>query len=71
MLLLLLFSCIKFRDEKVAFHAGFLPAGSYQYSYTLQTNIPGSYQVRPAFGYQAFFPEVNGRSDGFVFEITK
>ncbi|MCA9996333.1 MAG: hypothetical protein KDE56_11330, partial [Anaerolineales bacterium] len=65
------FNRIEFRDEKVVFHAGFLPAGSYQYSYTLQTNIPGSYQVRPAFGYQEFFPEVNGRSDGFVFEITK
>lgn len=65
------FNRIEFRDEKVVFHAGFLPAGSYQYSYTLQTNIPGSYQVRPAFGYQEFFPEVNGRSGGFVFEITK
>ena len=55
--------------ERVVFLSDFLPAGTYQYSYTLQTTIPGRYQVIPATAREAFFPEVFGRSDGFVFEI--
>jgi hypothetical protein len=47
-----------------------LPAGTYQYSYTLQTTIPGTYQVNPATARLEFFPDVFGRSNGFLFEIT-
>ncbi|MDX1412747.1 MAG: Ig-like domain-containing protein [Candidatus Promineifilaceae bacterium] len=64
------FNRIEYRDEKVVFLSNFLPAGTYQYTYTLQTAIPGEFQVMPAIGYQEFFPEVFGRSEGMRFEIT-
>ncbi len=64
------FNQIEYRDEKVVFSSDFLPAGTYQYTYTLQTVIPGEFQVMPAVGYQEFFPEVFGRSDGMLFSIT-
>ena len=63
------FNRIEYRDEKVVFLADFLPAGTYQYTYFLQTNIPGDYQVMPTFAREAFFPEVNGRADGMLFTI--
>ena len=65
------FNRIEYRDEKVVFLADFLPAGTYQYTYYLNTAIPGEYQVMPAVGYQQFFPEVFGRSDGKLFSITE
>ncbi len=65
------FNRIEYRDEKVVFLADFLPAGTYQYTYYLKTIIPGEYQVMPAVGYQEFFPEVFGRSDGMLFSITE
>jgi uncharacterized protein YfaS (alpha-2-macroglobulin family) len=65
------FNRIEYRDEKVVFLSEFLPAGTYQYTYFLQTNIPGEYQVRPAIASQEFFPEVFGRSDGMLFSILE
>jgi uncharacterized protein YfaS (alpha-2-macroglobulin family) len=65
------FNRIEYRDEEVRFYADYLPAGTYQYTYYLQANIPGAYQVMPAQAKQAFFPEVNGRSDGMRFTITE
>ena len=65
------FNNIEYRDEKVVFLAEFLPAGTYQYTYTLQTNIPGVYQVMPAIAYEQFFPDVFGRSAGFLFTIAE
>lgn len=51
------------------FTAEFLPAGTYQYTYYLQTTLPGTFQVPPASAWQEFFPDVFGRSDGIVLEI--
>lgn len=65
------FDNIEYRDEKVVFTSSFLPAGSYQYTYYLQTNIPGEFQVMPAMAYQEFFPEVFGRSAGSLFAIME
>jgi hypothetical protein len=64
------FNRIEYRDEKVVFLSEFLPAGTYQYSYFLQANIPGEYQVRPALAVEEFFPEVFGRSDGMLFTVS-
>jgi alpha-2-macroglobulin len=64
------FNHIQYRDDRVIFQAQFLPAGTYQYSYYLQTNIPGSFQVRPAVAYESFFPDIFGRSEGFIFTIA-
>lgn len=65
------FDHIQYRDEKVVFLSQFLPAGTYQYSYFLQSNIPGTYQVMPATARELYFPEVFGRSDGMIFTITQ
>ncbi len=64
------FEDIQFRDEKVVFTSQFLPAGTYQYTYYLQTSLPGEFQVMPALAYQEFFPETFGRSDGMLFTIS-
>jgi uncharacterized protein YfaS (alpha-2-macroglobulin family) len=63
------FERIEYRDEQVRFLSSYLPAGTYQYTYFLQTTIPGDFQVMPATARQEFFPEVFGRSDGLVFTI--
>ena len=65
------FDHIQYRDEKVVFLSQFLPAGTYQYSYFLQPNIPGTYQVMPATAREDYFPEVFGRSEGAIFTITE
>ncbi|MFO7684149.1 MAG: alpha-2-macroglobulin, partial [Chloroflexota bacterium] len=64
------FNRIEYGDEEVRFFADYLPAGTYQYTYYLQANIPGEYQVMPAQAQQAYFPEVFGRSDGMKFTIA-
>jgi uncharacterized protein YfaS (alpha-2-macroglobulin family) len=63
------FDRIEFRDEQVRFLSSYLPAGTYQYTYYLQTTIPGDYQVMPTTARQEFFPEVFGRSDGLLFTV--
>ena len=64
------FNRSEFRDEKVAFFSDYLPAGTYQYSYTWQPTIPGAYQVMPATARESYFPEVFGRSDGALLTVT-
>ncbi len=65
------FNRIEYRDEKVVFYSEFLPAGTYQYTYYLQTTIPGVYQVRPTLAREEFFPELFGRSEGMLFVIEE
>ncbi len=65
------FNRIEYRDAKVVFRSNFLPAGTYQYTYFLQTNIPGEFQVMPATARETFFPEIFGRSDGKLFMIME
>jgi uncharacterized protein YfaS (alpha-2-macroglobulin family) len=65
------FNRIEYRDDRVVFLSDFLPAGTYQYSYFLETPIPGNYQVRPAVAYEEFFPEVFGRSAGLGFTVEE
>lgn len=61
------FDRTEFGDDRVVFYSKFLPAGTYQNTYELQTVLPGEYQVIPTTARQEFFPEVFGRSDGFLF----
>jgi uncharacterized protein YfaS (alpha-2-macroglobulin family) len=63
------FDRIEYRDEQVRFLSQYLPAGTYQYTYYLQTTIPGEFQVMPTTARQEFFPEVFGRSEGLVFTV--
>jgi hypothetical protein len=59
------------RDEKAVLFANYLPAGVYQYTYTIRASLPGEYRVIPTHAEQMYFPEVFGRSDGALFEITQ
>jgi len=57
------------RDERLVLFATTLPRGSYEYTYMLQMGLPGEYRVLPAHGYEMYFPEVMGRSDGMIFTV--
>ena len=63
------FSNIEFRDEKVVLYSSFLPAGTYEYVYSIRAGLPGTYNVIPASGSQFYMPEVFGRSAGSSFTI--
>lgn len=65
------FSDTDLRDEKLVLFATSLPAGTYEYTYLLQAGLAGEYQVLPVTGYEMYFPEVMGRSDGLVFTVQR
>jgi uncharacterized protein YfaS (alpha-2-macroglobulin family) len=56
-------------DERIAWSADFLPAGTYELTYTLSLTQPGEYQVLPSRAWQFYFPDVQGISAGTVFNI--
>jgi uncharacterized protein YfaS (alpha-2-macroglobulin family) len=64
------FSQTQLRDEKVVLSASFLPAGTYEYTYTLRAGLPGEYRVMPPVGYEFYLPEVYGRGEGGLFTIS-
>ena len=57
------------RDEKVALFSDFLPKGTYEYTYLLRATVPGTFNVMPSIAYQAYQPEVFGRSDSAVVTV--
>jgi uncharacterized protein YfaS (alpha-2-macroglobulin family) len=63
------FSNIEFRDEKVLLYSTYLPAGTYEYVYTIRPGLEGTYNVIPATAQEFYFPEVYGRSAGMAFTI--
>jgi hypothetical protein len=63
------FSNIEFRDEKVVLNATYLPAGTYEYVYTIRPGLEGVYNVIPPTGREFFFPDVFGRGDGSTFTV--
>lgn len=63
------FSNIEFRDEKVVLTTTYLPAGTYEYTYTIRAGLAGAYNVIPPTGGEAYFPEVYGRGAGMLFTI--
>ncbi|MBE0688762.1 MAG: alpha-2-macroglobulin, partial [Anaerolineae bacterium] len=64
------FGDIEFRDEKAVLNATYLPAGTYEFVYTIRAGLPGVYNVIPATAREAYFPEVFGRSAGAQFTIN-
>jgi hypothetical protein len=56
-------------DETITWTADYLPAGTYELTYTLIPTQAGQFQVLPAHAWQAFFPDVQGTSAGKMFEI--
>jgi uncharacterized protein YfaS (alpha-2-macroglobulin family) len=65
------YSRSELRDEKVVLFADYLPAGTYEYTYTFRAILPGEYQVIPTFANEFYFPEVFGRGDGELFVISE
>jgi alpha-2-macroglobulin len=63
------FSNITFHDEKVIFNATYLPAGTYNYIYTMRPSVEGTYNVIPPTAREFYFPEVYGRGDGSTFTV--
>jgi hypothetical protein len=64
-----LFGEARLYDNRIAWTAEYLPAGTYELTYTLVILQPGEYRVLPAWAYQIYFPEVQGSSAGEVFTI--
>ena len=56
-------------DDHIAWTADYLPAGTYELTYTLVADQAGEYQVLPARAWQFYFPEVQGNSAGEQFSI--
>ncbi len=63
------FSQTEMRDEKIVLFAEYLPRGTYEYTYLMRAGVPGEFLVLPTTGYQMYFPEVFGRSDGARFTV--
>ena len=64
------FNHVDMRDNRVALFATYLPKGVHQYVYFLQATTSGGFNVLPARGYEMYFPEVWGRTDGGTFSVT-
>ncbi len=64
------YSRSELRDEKVVLFADYLPAGTYEYSYTFRATLPGDYHVIPTVASEFYFPEVFGRSAGRLLTIA-
>lgn len=60
-------------DDRVTWAANFLPAGTYQLTYTINLTHPGEFQVLPARAWQVYFPEVQAISAGekFIIEVDR
>jgi uncharacterized protein YfaS (alpha-2-macroglobulin family) len=65
------YSRSEMRDDKVVLFADYLPAGTYEYTYTFRATLPGEYHIIPTTAYEFYFPEVFGRADGRLFKIEE
>jgi hypothetical protein len=66
-----LFNPASIYDDHITWTADYLPAGTYELTYSLLLLQPGEYQVIPARAWQFYFPEVQANSAGETFEIVK
>jgi uncharacterized protein YfaS (alpha-2-macroglobulin family) len=64
-----LFNPARIYDDHIAWTADYLPAGTYELTYTLMILQPGEYRALPARAWQLYFPDVQAHSAGTVFEI--
>jgi len=65
------YSRSEMRDDRVVLFADYLPAGTYEYTYTFRATQPGEYHVIPTTANEFYFPEVFGRADGRLFVIEE
>jgi uncharacterized protein YfaS (alpha-2-macroglobulin family) len=59
------------RDDKAVLFADYLPAGTYEYTYTFRATLLGEYRVIPTTAHEFYFPDVFGRADGRLFTVTE
>ncbi len=57
------------RDDKVTFFATHLYGDSYEFSYIVRAQIPGTYTVNPSQGMLMYYTDVNGSSQDMVMKI--
>jgi uncharacterized protein YfaS (alpha-2-macroglobulin family) len=65
------FSSIQFKDEKVILSSDYLPAGTYEYVYSVRAAVPGTYRTLPPTAREFYFPDVYGRGSGQVFTVSE
>ncbi|MGA9277126.1 alpha-2-macroglobulin family protein [Ilumatobacter sp.] len=58
------------RDDRAEAFAGWLPGGTYEYTYIARATTPGEFVVPPARAEEIFAPEVFGRSAGTTVTVT-
>ncbi|HEX2987845.1 MAG TPA: alpha-2-macroglobulin, partial [Chloroflexota bacterium] len=63
------FTQVEPRDDRVTLFATYLPKGTYEYTYLAKATSQGEFQALPARGYEMYFPEVWGRSEGSKFTV--
>lgn len=57
-------------DDRVFLYIEEMREGVYEYEYFLRALVPGEFQHLPARAEELFFPEVFGRTEGGIIEIT-
>ncbi|HDQ71493.1 MAG TPA: alpha-2-macroglobulin [Chloroflexi bacterium] len=65
------YSRSEMRDDRVVLFADYLPAGTYEYTYTFRATRPGEYHVIPTTANEFYFPEVFGRGAGQLFVVER
>jgi uncharacterized protein YfaS (alpha-2-macroglobulin family) len=64
------FNYSEVRDDRMMFFADYLPKGVYEVDYFVRATTPGTYHDLPALAQELYFPEVFGRSQGKLFEVS-
>ncbi|MFZ0534039.1 MAG: Ig-like domain-containing protein [Anaerolineales bacterium] len=64
-----LFNPAQIYDDHISWTASYLPAGTYELTYTLTILQAGEYHLLPARAWMFYFPEVQGNSAGGILEI--
>jgi uncharacterized protein YfaS (alpha-2-macroglobulin family) len=64
-----LFNQPQIYSDHILWSADYLPAGTYELTYTIVPSLAGQYRVLPAHAWQSYFPEVQGTTAGAIFEI--
>lgn len=64
------FDRTELRDEQTNLYADYLRRGTYVFTYQARAVTPGVFQTMPTHGYEFYFPEVFGRTDGQIFTVN-
>jgi uncharacterized protein YfaS (alpha-2-macroglobulin family) len=63
------FSSPEIYKDHIAWAVNYLPAGTYELTYTIIAFRAGEYRVLPAHAWQFYFPDVEGTSEGQIITI--